>query len=142
MFWAFLALTVIFLILMIKNSVGNVVEVITLLDKDVYTGQQIEEHYAYLIGKYGEWQIVGNSGSMFEISFVNIGNAFFSGLMVTYMTLTIISFIVMVVGGKVVLPKLAQHYADNNQDMANLATLRTHEEIMKKNKKSNEGEWF
>ena len=35
----------------------------------------------------GEWTVIGYDGSTFEISFINISKALFSGLMKTYTTL-------------------------------------------------------
>lgn len=144
-FWTFLALTVLFVILMIKHSVGNITEIITLLDKDTHTGVELEENYAYLIEKYGEWQIIGRSSNVFTVSFINIKAALFSGLMKTFLVLSIVSFLVAIIVGKVLFPKLADYFTNSNQDMANIATLRTNEEVMKlkkQNKNNKEEEWF
>ena len=78
---------------------------------------------------------------MFSIQFIDIRQAFFSGLMITFLTLGIVCLIVAVVAGKIVLPKLAQYYTDNNQSMVDIATLQTHAEVTKNNKKDKEG-WF
>lgn len=142
-FWVFIALTILFTILMIENSVGNITEIINMLDKNTHTGQELEDNYAYLVGKYGEWNIVGQSSSVFSVSFVNIKAAFFSGLMITFLILAIVCLVIAIVVGKVLFPKLAQYYTDNNQDMANVATLRTNEEVMKmKQKEKEDKEWF
>ena len=129
---------------MITNSVGNITEIISLLDKDKYTGEQLQENYQYLIERWGEWVIVGKSANIFKIQFVNIGNAFFSGLMITFLVLGIVCFACSIVLGKILFPKLAQYYSDNNQDMVNIATLQTHAEVTKKNKKekSDKEDWF
>ena len=140
-FWGFLALSFMFFMLMIKNSVGNITEIINLLDEDTLTGEQITQNYQYLIEKYGEWVIVGDAGGVFSIQFVNIGNAFFSGLATTFLTLGIICFAISIIVGKIVFPKLAQYYTYNNQNMVNVATLQTHAEITK-NKKEKKEEWF
>jgi hypothetical protein len=128
---------------MIKNSVGNLTEIFDMLDKKTLTGEELSANYQYLIEKYGEWTIVGNNGGTFSVHFVNIKNAFFSGLMITYCVLSIVSFVVAIVIGKVLFPKLSQYYKDNNQDMVNIATLQTNAEITKNKKKKNkEEEWF
>lgn len=139
-FWVFISLFGLFLILTIKNSWGNIVEIIDLLDKDTLTGEQVSQNYQYLVEKWGEWVIVGGEGSAFSVRFVDIRAAFFSGLMITYITLAIICLIIAIVAGKFVFPKLAQYYNDNNQDMVNMATLQTNAEINKRKKK--EEDWF
>ena len=127
---------------MVQNSVGNITEIITLLDKDSLTGDQIQQNYQYLIDKWGEWTIVGENGGVFSIQFVNIKNAFFSGLMATYLTLGIVCLVISIIGGKIVMPKLAQYYTDNNQSMVDIATLQTHAEVTKKEKKESKEDWF
>ena len=78
--WGLFGLGVIFLIITIKNSIGNIVEIVELLNDKVYTGSQLKDNYAYLISKYGE-MIIGDGGSGFQVVFVNLKNAFFSGIM-------------------------------------------------------------
>lgn len=131
-----------FFILMVQNSVGNITEIITLLDKDSLTGDQVQQNYQYLVDKWGEWTIVGENGGVFSIQFVNIQNAFFSGLMATFLTLGIVCLVISIIGGKIILPKLAQYYTDNNQSMVDIATLQTHAEVTKKNKKESKEDWF
>ena len=140
-FWVFISLFVLFVIFTFSNSWGNINEIINLLDQDIYTGEQLHKNYVYLVQKYGEWIIVGKN-TAFEIQFVDIKNAFFSGLMITYIILSIFSFATAVIIGKIVFPKLAQYYSVNNQDMVNMATLQTNAEIQKSKKKSNKEEWF
>ena len=127
---------------MIQNSVGNITEIISMLDKDSLTGDQIQENYKYLTDKWGEWTIVGENGGVFSIQFVNLQNAFFSGLMATFLTLGIVCLVISIIGGKIILPKLAQYYTDNNQSMVDIATLQTHAEVTKKNKKESKEDWF
>jgi hypothetical protein len=141
MYWVFLALTVVFFILMIRHSLGNVMEIINLLDKETLTGEQLAENYAYLVEKYGEWTVIGKNGGLFQVEFIDIRAALFSGLMITFLILSIVCFIVAVVTGKILFPKLAQLYKDNNQDMVNMATLQTNAEIQKRKTKKDE-EWF
>lgn len=143
-FWVFMGLFVLFVILAISNSWGNITEIISLLDKDVYTGEELSANYQYLIEKYGEWIIIGKNAGTFSVQFVDIRAAFFSGLMITYITLAVICFAISIILGKILFPKLAQYYSDNNQDMVNMATLQTNAEIQKqKNKKKDkEEDWF
>ena len=141
-FWTFLGLSILFFILMVQNSVGNITEIITLLDKDSLTGDQVQQNYQYLVDKWGEWTIVGENGGVFSIQFVNIQNAFFSGLMATFLTLGIVCLVISIIGGKIIFPKLAQYYTDNNQSMVDIATLQTHAEVTKKNKNESKEDWF
>lgn len=143
-FWVFMSLFMLFTILAISNSWGNITEIIHLLDKDVHTGEELSANYQYLIEKYGEWIIIGKNAGNFSIQFVDIRKAFFSGLMITYISLAVACFAVAIIAGKFILPKLAQYYSDNNQDMVNMATLQTNAEIQKQKnrKKDKEEEWF
>ena len=129
---------------MIKHSVGNITEIIQMLDKDTHTGEQLEENYAYLVDKYGEWKIIGRSSSVFSVSFINIKTALFSGFMKTFLILSVVCFLVAIIVGKVLFPKLSQYFTDTNQDMANIATLRTNEAVtkMKNSKENKDKEWF
>lgn len=141
-FWVFLGLAILFFIFMIDNSVGNITEIISLLDGDVYNELELEQNYQMLVEKYGEWAIIGNEGSsIFTVRFIDIRQAFFSGLMMTFLVLSILCLAIAIIVGKIVFPKLAQLYTDNNQDMVNMATLETNAAVNKK-KKSKEEEWF
>lgn len=139
-YWVLLALSILFFILMLKNSFGNISEIISMLDKKTLTGEELQENYAYLIEKYGEWTIVGKNAGVFSIQFIDIRRAFFSGVMITYLILSIVCLFLAVTLGKILFPKLSVYYSNNNQDMVNIATLQTNAEIIKK-KKSQE-EWF
>lgn len=122
-FWVFIALSILCLILAIKNSFGNVAEIIDLLDSKRFTGEELQANYSYLVAKYGEW-LIGNGGSGFQITFVNIGHALFGGLMVTSLVLCVLFLAGAYILGKWVLPKLAEQILIDNQDMVNLATLK------------------
>lgn len=141
-FWGFLSLFILFVILTVSNSWGNISEIISMLDKDIYTGEQLSQNYAYLVEKYGEWVIAGKNAGGFSVQFIDIRKAFFSGLMITYLSLAVVCLAIAIIIGKILLPKLAQYYTDNNQDMVNMATLQTNAEIQKRKKKSNNEEWF
>ena len=132
-------LFIIFGLCAFENSVGNIREITSLLDKDVYNRVEIAENYQMLKEKYGEWTIIGGEGSIGEIRFINIKKAMFGGVMMTYLTFAVLSLFLALFLGKLIFPKLSQLYADSNQDMVNLATLDTQTEIktLKKNK-----EWF
>ena len=125
-FWGFLALAIICLILAIKNSFGNVAEIINMLDTKKYTGEELQANYQFLVEKYGEW-VIGNGGAGFQITFVNIGHALFSGLAI----INCIFFVVFIVSayllGKWLLPKLSAQILLDNQDMVNLTILKDHD---------------
>lgn len=136
-YWLFIILFGIFACSAFNNSVGNVTDIISKLDKDVYNRTEIAEHYAELKDKWGEWVIIGGDGSISEVKFINIKKAMFGGLMVTHLTLGILSLFLALFLGKFLFPKLSQLYSENNQDMVNLATLDTQAEI-----KAVKKEWF
>lgn len=122
-FWGSLAIAVLCLIFAVKNSFGNIAEICDLLDNSKWTGQQLETNYAYLVQKYGEW-IIGNGGNGFTITFVNIGNALFSGLMITNCILCVVFIICAFVLGKWLLPKVSEQILIDNQDMVNMTILK------------------
>lgn len=136
-YWLFIALTLIFAALTVRNSLGNVFEIFDMLDKKTHTGEILAQNYAYLIEKWGEWDIVGANGGAFRVQFIDIRNAMFGGLMVTYMTLAAVCFATAIILGKLLFPRLTQLYKDNNEDMVSLATLETNAQIKKKKE-----EWF
>lgn len=122
-FWGFLAIGIICLFFAIRHSFGNVAEIISMLDNKKYTGEQLSANYAFLIEKYGEW-IIGNGGNGFTITFVNIGNALFSGLMITNCILSVVFLVSAFLLGKWILPKISAQILLDNQDMVNLTVLR------------------
>lgn len=122
-FWGCLALAVLCLIFAVKNSFGNIGEICDMLDNSKWTGDQLEQNYAYLIEKYGEW-VIGNGGNGFTITFVNIGKALFSGLMLTNCVLCVVFLVSAYVLGKWLLPKLSAQILIDNQDMVNLVVLK------------------
>ena len=124
-FWGFLALAIICLIFAIKNSFGNVAEIINMLDKKNYTGEELQANYLYLIDKYGEW-IIGNGSSGFQITFKNIGHALFSGLMMINLIFFIVFLVSAYLLGKWLLPKISAQILLDNQDMVNLTILKDH----------------
>lgn len=125
-FWGCLALAFICLIFAIRNSFGNVAEICDLLDNSRFTGDELQANYTYLVEKYGEW-VIGNGGNGFTITFVNVGKALFSGLMITNVILSGVLFISAYVLGKWLLPKISAQILIDNQDMVNLQVLRSNE---------------
>ena len=121
-FWGFLALSIMCLIFAIKNSFGNMAEILDLLDSKKYNGEQIEQNYLFLIDKYGEWVIGGSNG--FTITFVNVGKALFSGLMITNLILCVLFLVSAYVLGKWALPKISEQILTDNQDMVNMTILK------------------
>ena len=142
MLYLFLALAVLFFILTIRNSIGNVTEILRLLDKDVYTGEQIAENYQYLVEKWGEWEIVGAGNAGLVIRYVDVRNALFSGLMIVYICLTIFCIALAIIIGKIVFPQLSKLYSDTNSEMVDVATLKSAAQIDEMAKKKQEKEWF
>ena len=124
-FWGFLALAIICLILAIKNSFGNVAEIINMLDTKKYTGEELQANYQFLVEKYGEW-VIGNGGAGFQITFINIGHALFSGLMITNCIFFVVFLVSAYLLGKWLLPKLSAQILLDNQDMVNLTILKDH----------------
>lgn len=124
-FWGFLALAIICLILAIKNSFGNVAEIINMLDTKKYTGEELQANYQFLVEKYGEW-VIGNGGAGFQITFVNIGHALFSGLAITNCIFFVVFLVSAYLLGKWLLPKLSSQILLDNQDMVNLVVLKDH----------------
>lgn len=122
-FWGFLALSALCCVLAFCNSVGNIGEILRMLDDKAYTGEQLQANYNYLLDKYGEW-IIGSGSTGFTITFVNIGRAFFSGVAVATSILSMIFFICAYVLGKWLLPKIAEQILLDNQDMVNLTILK------------------
>lgn len=127
---------------MIENSIGNVTEILNLLDKDKYTGEEIAEHYAYLVEKWGEWEIVGANNTGLVIRYVDVRNAMFSGLMVTFTVLTIVSIAVNFILTKVVFPQLIKMYTKNNDELVDVATLKSAAKIDEIVKNKETKEWF
>ena len=122
-FWGCLALAVLCLIFAVKNSFGNIAEICTLLENKNYTGEQLQENYTYLIDKYGEWTI-GTGANGFQITFINIAKALFSGLMITNCILSVVLLVSAYVLGKWLLPKISAQILIDNQDMVNLTVLK------------------
>ena len=124
-----------------KNSVGNVLEILQRLDKNLYNGEQLQENYNALVAKWGEWQILGGEQAGLSIKYVDVGNALFSGLMFTFSILTAITLCLSIVLGKIVFPLLANFYKNSNEELVDIATLKSAsqiDEMVNKKKK----EWF
>lgn len=121
-FWVCIALCILFIVLAVRNSFGNIAEIMSLLDSKKYNGTELQANYAYLLEKYGEW-IIGTGGSGFTITFVNIGKAVFSGVMISCVIGALITGISSVLFGKWLMPLLAKKYTQDNQDMTNLVIL-------------------
>lgn len=123
-FWGCLVIAILCLIFAIRNSFGNVAEICTLLESDNYTGEQLQTNYNHLIEKYGEWTI-GTGSNGFQITFVNVGEALFSGVMIVNIVLSVIFFVSAYVLGKWLLPKISAQILLDNQDMVNMTILKT-----------------
>lgn len=126
-FWGFLALSILCLVFAIRHSFGNVAEICNLLDSKKFTGEELQANYNYLVEKYGEW-VIGNGGTGFQITFVNVGHALFSGLMITNCIFFVVFLVSAYVLGKWLLPKLSAQIILDNQDMVNLTILKNQKE--------------
>lgn len=121
-FWTCIALCILFIVLAVRNSFGNIAEIINLLDSKKYNGAELQANYTFLIEKYGEW-IIGSGSTGFTITFINIGKAVFSGIMISCVIGAIITGISSVLFGKWLMPLLVKKYTQDNQDMTNLVIL-------------------
>lgn len=92
-----------------------------------------------LVEKWGEWEIIGADSAGLVVRYVDIRNALFSGLMITYMILCIVSFVLAFLLGKIVLPTMRKYYETNNDEIVDMATLKTAAKI---DEKINKKEWF
>lgn len=139
--WYLLLITsLVFLILMLKNSVGNVLEILDLLNTEKYSGLEVKEHYQALVSKWGEWNVVGGDSSLLAVRYVNVRNAMFSGLMTTYCILACITFSCAIILGKIIFPILSRHYENSNAELVNVATLQSAQQIAEMSK--HKGDWF
>lgn len=125
-FWAMIGIAILSFVLAIRYSVGNVIEIIHMLNKKAFNGEQLQQNYNALIQKYGEF-VIGNGGMGFQIRFVNVGNALFSKLMVFYLITGFITLGGAFVIGKWALPRVAREIDEKNQDLVNLTVLRNNE---------------
>ena len=132
--YVFLALTFVFIFFMLRNSIGNVVGIISKLDSDVYNRTELIQNYNKLADQWGEWELIGVS-----VRYIDIGNALFSGLMITFCILASASILLAVLLGKIIFPALKKHYENSNTEMVDLATLKSASQI---NEMSKRKEWF
>jgi hypothetical protein len=130
-FWGCLALAIVFLFLALKNSFGNIAEICQLLDTKEFTGEQLRNNYTYLTNKFGEW-VIGNGGAGFTITFINIGRAVFSGVMIVSCFLSGLFLICAYLLGKWLLPRISEQILQENQDMVNLTILKDHDKLEEK----------
>lgn len=123
---------------MMRNSVGNITEILELLDKENYSGTELRDNYAYLVEKWGEWETDAGTGG-FTIRYIDIGRALFSGLMIMYSTFTVVSLCIALIFGKMMFPLLAKYFKNNNEEMVDMATLKSASQIDAISKSK---EWF
>lgn len=135
--YLFLMLALLFLILALTNSVGNVMNILNMLDKKQHTGVEIAQNYDLLKEKWGVWEIASVSGV--SIEYVNIQKAFFNGASETYLILAVVFLVAAIALGKILFPQLCNMYKSANEQMADLAAIQT-SEIVKE--KKNKGDWF
>ena len=86
---------------------------------------------------------MGGPTSTITIRYIDIREALFSGLMVTYTILTAVFLALGITFGKIVFPQLSKMYTNNNDEMVDLATLKSATQIDEMaNKKKEKKEWF
>ena len=112
----------------------------SLLDKENYTAAEVRDNYQALVEKWGEWELVGENSAGIAIRYVDIRSALFSGLMITFSTLSVIFFVCAIVFGKIMFPMLAKHYENTNTELVDMATLKSAEQINEISKSRKE--WF
>lgn len=91
------------------------------------------------MSKWGEWEIIGAGSAGLVIRYVDVGNALFSGLMITFSTLTFVSLCAAFAFGKIMFPLLSKYFKNNNDEMVDMATLKSASQIDAMSKKK---EWF
>ena len=124
-----ICLALIFLLVAVRNSLGNLLEIVEKLDKKKYTETQLVANYQSLIAKWGEWEVIGADKAGLVIRYVNIANAMFSGLMITFSILFAVTVFIMFVLDKIVFPIIIKGCETDNEDLVNLTSLRTAEKI-------------
>lgn len=140
--WVFIALTIVFLSLAIENSIGNVLEILDALDKEVYNATEIRENYARLAERWGEWEVIGEENDLFTIRYINVANALFSGVMKAFVTLSMISLAIAIICGKIIFPYLHKVYENYNTELVDMATLKSAQQIDEMTTGGRRKEWF
>lgn len=121
-FWGLLAVAVFCLFLALRNSLGNLGEIIDLLDSRKYNETEVSEHYQMLIDRYGEWRIGAESGGM-AILFINLKAAVFNGFATMTAIFSVVFLACAFLLGKWILPMRAKQIEQDNQDLVNLTIL-------------------
>lgn len=122
-------------------------DIIDLLSSDKYNQLQLEYNYNILKEKWGEWILFGEGNLGINVKYINISKALFSGLMIIFTILTFIFILSIIIINKIILPILIKMYTDNNNELVDIATLKTLEQVneisgkKEKNKKPKK-EWF
>lgn len=141
--YVFLVIAIIAFMGMMRNSLGNILEISEMLDKDLWTRVELQRNYQTLVDKWGEWEIVAAGGGGIAIKYVNITNALFSGAATAFATVSFVSLVIAIVFGKIVFPLLRKHYKNLNDELVDIATLQSAAQIEKIAKKDkSKKEWF
>ena len=98
-FWGLIVLAVFFFAIAIKNSVGNMNEITSLLNSKKFTGEELRANYEFLTQKYGEW-IIGSGSTGFTLTFINVKAAVFGGFAIITGIMAVVCFIGAFVLGK------------------------------------------
>lgn len=123
-FWGGIALAIFCFIVAIRNSIGNVIEIIDMLDSKTHTGEQMADNYAMLVAKYGEW-VIGTGDNGFTIVFINIKNALFGGFALANAIIGVVILASAIILGKWGFPLWSKSITQGNQDAVNIKLLKT-----------------
>jgi len=121
-FWVLIALSILCFCLAIRNSLGNISQMMSMLDTKKYNDEQLQINYNQLVAQYGEL-VVGSGSKGFQLVFVNVRNVAFSGFMIFTGVASVIFFIFAFLLGKWLMPLWRKKITEENQDMVNLTIL-------------------
>ena len=122
-FWVLIGLAVLFFVLCLTNSLGNIAEISEALDNTNKTGEELQASYDAMVQKYGTW-VIGSTSKGFQIEFINIKKAIVNGFSMSFFALSIIALLNAYILGKWLLPYLATELIQNNQDYVNMEVLK------------------
>ena len=137
-FYLTIGISILFMFLATSNSVGNVLNIFNKLDAEIYNSAEITEHYADLVNVWGEITLTEVSGM--HLKFINIKKAFMNGTSTAFFITSILFFVLSLSLGKIILPYLAKMYKNSNEQMTDLAILKTQNMLTEKKEKKKE--WF
>ena len=126
-FWILFGLAMLFFILCLTNSIGNLIQISDMLDNTEKTGEEIQANYDMLVAKYGTW-VIGSADKGFFIEFVNVKRAIINGFSVSFFFLGVFSLLSAYILGKWLFPMLSSEFNQSNQDAVNIEVLKNLDE--------------